>query len=384
MTGTKLATAATTKQNRQAKRKPTQISQAFRRHYTKGGILLIYVGLFVGVSVLVNTSKAQPVQPVQSLSPGILTASAAEESSSPLDELSSVDIAVNIAKVTALPEVNSVKNKADTISAGLAVASADEKVVSKPQIVSEGLKSKQDIIKYETKKGDNVKSIAKKFNIKPETIRNSNDLEGNVVNVGTKLLISPVDGLVYKVSSGDTPGSIAKEFSVDKEGLIAINDAELTKKFKVGEHIIIPDGVPKPEAAEPAPTSASLYRSAGTFSYGSNPAYSGNAYAYGWCTYYASAKSGAPGGWGNASTWHIYAPLSGWNVSTEPKVGAIAQRSWGYGGAGHVAIVEDVRQVNGRYEIKYSDMNGLAGFNRVGFSDNWEPARQNFQRFIYR
>src|SRR5690606_15806581 len=118
----------------------------------------------------------------------------------------------NIAKVTALPEVTSVQNKADTINAGLAVASADEKVVAKPQIVSEGLKSKQDIIEYKTKKGDTIKSIAKKFGIKPDTVRNSNNLEGNTVAVGVKLLISPVDGLVYQVSSGDTPSSIAKEF----------------------------------------------------------------------------------------------------------------------------------------------------------------------------
>ncbi len=378
VTGTKLATVTTTKQNRQAKfRNPTRFSKAFKKHYVKGSILLVNIGLFIGVAVLVSTSKAQPTQPIQASSPSLLAASA-KEAAAPLDEPSSADIAVNIAKVTALPEANSVQNKADTINASLAVAAADEKVVAKPQIVSEGLKSKQDIIEYKTKKGDTVKSIAKKFGIKPDTVRNSNNLDGNSIDVGIKLLISPVDGIVYQVSSGDTPSSIAREFEIDKETLISINDAELTNKFKVGEHIIIPNAVVQQQEQQDDSIS---YGSVNSFSFGFTPVYGGNQYAYGWCTYYAAARSGAPGGWGNASTWDDYALITpGWTVSTVPRVGAIAQRD---GGAGHVGIVEDVRMHKGQLQIKYSDMNGLAGFNAVG-SSGWVSAHQDYQRFIYR
>lgn len=333
------------------------------------------------MAVLVSTSQAQPSQPIQSASPSILAASAAKESAGPLDELSSADIAVNIAKVTALPEANSVQNKADTINASLAVAAADERVVSKPQIVSEGLKSKQDIIEYKTQKGDTVKSIAEQFGIKPDTVRNSNNIDGNSVAVGEKLLISPVDGLIYQVSAGDTPGSIAQKFETDKEGLISINDAELTNKFKVGEYIIIPDAVVQEQQENQGNNDNISYGSVNSFSFGFTPVYGGNNYAYGWCTYYASARSGAPGGWGNAATWDDYALLTpGWSVSFIPRVGAIAQRD---GGAGHVGIVEDVRMHKGRLQIIYSDMNGLAGFNSVGRS-GWVSAHQDFQHFIYR
>lgn len=384
VTGTKLAAVTTTKQNRQAKlRTPTQISKAFKKHYVKGSVLLANIGVFVGVAVLVSTSQAQSSQPIQSASPSILAASAAKESAGPLDELSSADIAVNIAKVTALPEANSVQNKADTINASLAVAAADEKVVSKPQIVSEGLKSKQDIIDYKTQKGDTVKSIAEKFDIKPDTVRNSNNIEGNSVVVGEKLLISPVDGLVYQVSDGDTPGSIAQKFEVNKGSLVSINDAELTNKFKVGEYIIIPDAVVQQNDGQQqdGDNNRASYGSVNSFSFGFTPVYGGNNYAYGWCTYYAAARSGAPGGWGNASSWAFYAALTpGWSVSSIPRVGAIAQRD---GGAGHVGIVEDVRMQKGQLQIIYSDMNGLAGFNSVGRS-GWEPAHQSFQHFIYR
>jgi len=33
--------------------------------------------------------------------------------------------------------------------------------------------------------------------------------------------------------------------------------------------------------------------------------------------------------------------------------------------------------------IKYSDMNGLAGWGRVGYSDDWVPASK-FPHYIYR
>jgi surface antigen len=47
---------------------------------------------------------------------------------------------------------------------------------------------------------------------------------------------------------------------------------------------------------------------------------------------------------------------------------------------GHVAVVEAVSP-DGTM-IKYSDMNGLSGFGRVGYSD-WVPAT-TYQNYIYR
>lgn len=384
VTGTELTSVTTTKQNRQAKsRNPTRVSKALRKHYVKGSILLVNVGLFIGVAVLVSASKAQPSQPVQSIAPSILTAAAAEKSTNPLDELSSADIAVNIAKVTALPEVNSVKNKADTINAGLAVASADEKIVAKPQIVSEGLKSKHDIIEYKTKKGDTVKSIAKKFGVKPDTVRNSNNLQGNTVAVGVKLLISPVDGLVYQVSSGDTPASIAREYEVEKETLVAINDAELTHKFKVGEYIIIPDAVPQDESSDGSGGSSSYTRSVGSFSFGVTPVYRENAYAYGWCTWHAANRRHEigrpiPSNMGNAVSWLSVAQAAGLPTGNKPRAGAVLYHLSAATSLGHVAFVEKVNK-NGSFLV--SDMNypiwGTVTYRVV-------PASETSQyRFIY-
>ena len=92
--------------------------------------------------------------------------------------------------------------------------------------------------------------------------------------------------------------------------------------------------------------------------------------------------------WGNANTWAYYAAKSGWTVSSSPRPGAIAQTSKGR--FGHVAIVEEV-SADGT-QIKYSDMNGLAGWNRVGKSwetgsyvgnGGWAPTSY-FEHYIYR
>jgi surface antigen len=68
--------------------------------------------------------------------------------------------------------------------------------------------------------------------------------------------------------------------------------------------------------------------------------------------------------------------MSGWTVSTTPRAGAIAQSDAGY--EGHVAIVE---RVNDDGTIYYSDMNGIAGWGRVGYAT--APASK-FSHYIYR
>ena len=84
-----------------------------------------------------------------------------------------------------------------------------------------------------------------------------------------------------------------------------------------------------------------------------------------------ASKIAVPSNWGNANTWAYYASLSGWHVGPIPSVGAIAQTPYAAGGQGHVAIVDAV-SANGTM-IKFSDMNGLAGWGRVGYS-GWVSA----------
>jgi surface antigen len=71
---------------------------------------------------------------------------------------------------------------------------------------------------------------------------------------------------------------------------------------------------------------------------------------------------------GNANTWDDRSRAAGITVSSKPIPGAIFQTDAGY--YGHVGIVESV---NADGTINISDMNGIAGWNRVGFRNNVSP-----------
>ncbi|MES2971125.1 MAG: LysM peptidoglycan-binding domain-containing protein [Patescibacteria group bacterium] len=336
-----------------------------RKRFIRFALLSANLALLIGVVAFVaeTPSSGQAAQSVATIS------SSSETETGPLDQVSSADIAVHLARVTGLPEAVSVVNHADSISAIEATAPADTSVVAKPQVVSSALPTRNDIQKYVTQPGDTLSSLATKFGVTSDSIRWSNSITGSTVAIGIEIVMPPngMNGIVYTVKAGDTPDSLAKKYNANKDLITSFNDAEVVG-LKPGEHIMIPDG------------SIVAVAAASTYNYYAYVFPGGGGYDRGWCTDYASRKGGAPGGWGNANTWAIFAARTpGWVVSSIPKPGAIAQTSYGW--AGHVGIVESVSEDGAM--IKYSDMNGVAGFNRVGYSD-WVPVHSAFQKFIYR
>jgi surface antigen len=290
----------------------------------------------------------------------------------PLDRLSSADIAVNVARVANLPQAVAVTNQADSENAQLAVVQSSDSLIAKPQVVASAFKSNKDIQIYTVKAGDTAASIAAQFHITTDSVVWSNNLTGNNVTPSQQLHIPPVNGIVYVVQAGDTPEKLAEKYHTSKEKIIASNDAEISGLVP-GERIIIPDGT-----IQAAPVySSSTVSSSSSFPWGGSALYNGNGYVRGYCTYYAASRVAVPSNWGNANTWDNLAPRSGWTVSTVPRVGAVAQTD--RGSEGHVAYVEAVSEDG--TQIKYSDMNGLAGWNRVGYSDWVTSAR--FEHYIY-
>jgi surface antigen len=298
----------------------------------------------------------------------------------PVDGLTSYDIAANVAKLTSLPESTAINNQAQSAKVALAVSASDSNVIAKPQIVATALKSRKDIHPYTVAAGDTVTTIAQKFGVTSDSIRWSNNLTGDTVSLGAKLTVPPVTGIVYTVKDGDTIQSLATKYKANVDQIVAFNDAEISG-IKLNEQILIPNGqieaapvvapVRFTTAAAAAAVAVAPRSSSFTAQYGSN------GYDYGYCTYYVAARSGAPSNWGNANTWAYYASQSSWTVSSVPQVGAIAQTSRGY--LGHVAIVEEV-SADGT-QMKYSDMNGIAGWGRVGYS-GWVSASY-FEHYIY-
>ncbi len=282
----------------------------------------------------------------------------------PLDQLSSAQIAVQVAKMTGIYETTSVTNLADSETASINVVPSDNQVINKPTVIATGTvaKSREDIVKYVTQPGDTVSSLAVKYGVTSNSILWSNALVGNSLSPGQTLYIPPVNGIIYTVKSGDTVASLAQKYNSNSIDITSFNDAEISG-LQTGERIVIPNGS---NAAIATLSGNSGSRSA-NYAYGYSPTYGANGYDYGYCTWYVASQIAVPSNWGNASSWSTYASLSGWTVSPLPAIGSIAQTPYAAGGQGHVAIVSGVSPDGSSVYIK--DMNNYGdggGFGRVG------------------
>lgn len=107
---------------------------------------------------------------------------------------------------------------------------------------------------YVVREGDTISSIAKLFDVSPNTIYWANDLTRNSkLKVGQALTVLPVTGVRYTVRKGDTIASIAKQFSADPFDVSAYNGIDETS-LAVGSEITIPDGEVAIAPSTPTPT----------------------------------------------------------------------------------------------------------------------------------
>jgi len=323
----------------------------------------------VAAFLIINDSASNTVR-TGTTSSAVATASSAV---SPLDQLSSAQIALAAAELTKVPELTAVRNQADSEAALMSVARSDATVLSKPQIVETSQKSKKDITTYQAKAGDTVSSIASTFSVNANSIRWSNGLTGDLVPVGRTLYIPPGDGIVYQVKNGDTVDSVTSRFQANKDLFIIVNDAE-SGQLKPGEYVWIPNGVQPIVRMAPRISS-------GNFSWGGNaPVYGFNGYDRGYCTWWSATRraqigSPVPSNLGNAITWKVLAQRAGLAVGTKPAGGAVIWTP-ATSGYGHVGFVE---RVNDDGSVWVSDMNSrgyasmdtssarAGGWNRVSY-----------------
>lgn len=316
-----------------------------QRRFIRYSLLALNVMVLGGIVVFVLQGT-----PDSTTSAGNVAASAKDDApADPLDQVSTSDIAVNLAQMANLAETPAVTQQADSASTELTVP-AQNTVIAKPQAVTTDLKSNRDITTYIVKDGDTIASIAAKFNVTSESILWSNNITGNAVAVGTKLTIPPVTGIVYTVQAGDTPDSLAAKFRASKEQIIAYNDAEISG-LTVGKQIIIPNG--QQIAAAPTRTSYSASGAAGFMA-----TYGYNGYDYGFCTWYVANRRAQigrplPSNLGDAWTWDDRSAAAGIRVDNIPAVGA-AVVTKSNSRPGHVAFVE---AVNADGSVWISEMN---------------------------
>ncbi len=186
------------------KRLLTRASKRLRKKAIRNSILAVNLLVLFGVLAFVvhNTSSAQVSNQAVVADNG----NSSTPVSNPLDQLSSAQIAVQVARMTGIYEQTSVTNLADSESASINVVPSDNQVISKPTMIATGdnAKSNQDITKYVTVAGDSVSSFAIKFGVTSNSILWSNNLASNSLTAGKTLYIPPVNGIVYTIKPGDT------------------------------------------------------------------------------------------------------------------------------------------------------------------------------------
>lgn len=350
----------------QITRTSRKVRRTFKKRLIRYGLLsfnftvLIAVALFIFKNPHSSTAVKQGTLNEQSNVTKVLN---------PLDELSSADIAVQVARLTRLPETPSVKNNADSQNEQLSVVPSGDQTVTMPQIVSTALKSKKDIKTYVTKEGDTVTSLVTQFGVTSESIKGSNGLTSDTLPTGKTLYIPPVTGLVYKVKTGDTVDSIATKYRTNKDQIIADNDTDVDG-LTPGEYVLLRDGSIPP----PVVTYAASYSTA--YAWGSSAIYNGggNGYDPGWCTWYVSIRRSqlgraVPSNLGNAYSWYRIAKGQGLPTGLSPAVGAVSVNE----GGNHVMVVEQVNEdgsfwvseMNSHGQVSMTDASPAGGFYRV-------------------
>jgi surface antigen len=346
----------------------------FKRSHLKVSSLAVYAGmLFVLVALVMSSYRPPSVDAENSA-----TNTVADQSVAPVatveyvttpDEVKSAALAASAASSADLSVANSVYNQSVSISTGADLAQYDATTVSKAQITDPTV-SIDTLTTYTAVAGDTASSIAEKFGVSAQTVRWANNLTNDTVAVGSTVVVPVLDGVVYTVKAGDDLDAIATKYKSNVDSIVTVNDLDNTDAI-ADVKLLLPNGV-LPDNEKPGYKASVVRRtsSSGGTIISASASWSGNKYAYGYCTWYvynrrAQIGRPVPSNLGNANTWANRARGMGYTVDHSPAVGAVMQNG---GGLGHVAVVESI---NPNGSIVVSEMNAHYGIDFDGHQSGW-------------
>ena len=359
-------------------------SKALQANKNRGVAVSLYAGAFFLVITLLTLSYGgKNLTPQQNDTVAAQAASKSSEVTSnqekiSVDQLSAASAVTQLAEMANLPVAGDLREATTTLYIKKQLAQNDTEVITKPQIVQPTTSTERGITDYVVKSGDTMESIAAQFGISAQTLKWANNSTSDAAQEGAILTVPRTDGVVYTVKDGDTVASLADKYKVDTERIVLYNDLASDESLVAGKRLVLPSGelpeTERPGYVAPRPVTydySYTYSGGGgssqiiSRSYGYPGPTSGNRYAGGNCTWFAferRAALGRPIGglWGNASLWASSASRAGYVVNKTPAPGAIFQYGGGYGGYGHVGVVDSV---DGEY-LYVTDMN-YAGYNVV-------------------
>jgi len=110
-------------------------------------------------------------------------------------------------------------------------------------------RARTSLTTYTVEAGDSVFTIAKQYDLKPETILWANEdiLQDNPneLSVGQELKIPAVDGVIYKWKSKDTIEGVANKFNTDADSILTWPDNNLdlsNPTIESGAYVMVPGG----------------------------------------------------------------------------------------------------------------------------------------------
>lgn len=156
------------------------------------------------------------------------------------------------------------------------ILSSVQAVAAPAQANTTGLvTAREQIETYSVRSGDTVLGIAAQFNLQPETIQWANPaLEANpdMLRIGDRLVILPVDGVLHVVQPGDTLSTIAAKYKVTTEAVVGfgLNQiADSSVALPIGQQLVIPGGnkpyIAKQVIAFSGPVPEGATRGSGSF-----------------------------------------------------------------------------------------------------------------------
>ena len=110
---------------------------------------------------------------------------------------------------------------------------------------------------WTVQKGDTLTSIARHHEVSVEDLRSWNDISGDVIRTGQKLLLRPATR-AYRIRKGDTVSGIAAREKVEVKAILALNPGLRPNRVAAGQVVQLPGREakeePKPKEPEPKPT----------------------------------------------------------------------------------------------------------------------------------
>lgn len=117
---------------------------------------------------------------------------------------------------------------------------------------------RQRIEEYIVQNGDTPAGIAAKFHLQLSTLLQTNNLGLRaLIRPGQKLTILPVDGLTHTVQRGENISSIAKRYQVTADSILSYNRIPGERSIVAGQTLIVPGGKPVPAPTPSRPSSGS-------------------------------------------------------------------------------------------------------------------------------